>query len=184
MHTPLAENPSAEALQRHWLENLLRMEPVSHREVLARMQSILQAPPPPAFFAVLGLHDWQLLKKRTLSRYYPSLQVFAWLRALEQVQPFHVTRLIGALQRWCSSQPRRIRGHLERIERDLPLFALLTDNFSEEGFLSVAHHVVWRVLGGSQEQPAHLVAAVQLADALEQWFEQHSRYFEQIEITP
>ncbi|MBF0462839.1 MAG: hypothetical protein HQL87_15800 [Magnetococcales bacterium] len=179
----LPSSPSAEDLYQEWLGHLGHMELVRYQEVVNRLLSVLFVAPPGAFHALLGLQSHHIFKKRRLNACYPSLQVFVWLKALEQAQPPYADRLLRLLRRTCAQRPADKR-RMATIDRHLALFALLTDRFVEEGFMSVAHHVVLRVLGDFTQKPTRLIASVQLADYLDRLFETYLTQFQSMEIRP
>lgn len=174
--------PAADALQREWLENLGHLESVRYQGVVERLIGELAMEVPETVYKLLGLQVYQIIKKRKLNQYYPSLQVFVWKKALEQAQPLYINRLIWLWRRLFLA--REARERLERIDHHLALFALLTDNFAETGFMSVAHHVALRVLGKPPEQTAQITAVVELADYLDNRFNRYITQFERMEILP
>ena len=180
----LPQSPSAADLYREWLTHLGHMEQVSQQGVVDRLLKELFVTPPGTFYELLALQSHHLLKKRRLQGYYPALQVFVWRKALEQAQPPYAARLLRLLRRTCVARRLADQRHLTLLERHLTLFAVLTDRFLEEGFLSVAHHVVLRVLGDFTRNPRYLIASVQLADHLDQRFESHLAQFRNMEILP
>ncbi|MBF0401075.1 MAG: hypothetical protein HQL90_09945 [Magnetococcales bacterium] len=179
-HAPL----SADALQRQWLENLGHMENMRYQEVVQQLLAVLSVDPPDAFYDLLGVRSHQFFKKRKLSQFYPSLQLFVWRKALEQTQPLYAPHLFWLWRRTFLAQQTTAKPRLQRMENHLALFALLTDNFAEAGFMSVAHHVVLRVLGALPDKADHLVAVVQLADHLEMQFNRYVTAFERAAILP
>ena len=181
MHSPLPVFPfSADALNREWLENQSRREPLRPQGVVDRLFMLLSTPIP--LQDLLELQPYQWLKKRRLERFHPSLPLFVWRRAMAVAYPGQAPR-IDAL--WRYQYPLRHKDgkqRLERIEGHLALFSLLTDDFAQQGFMSVAHHVVSRVLGDVQKSPQHLFAVVQLADHLDSLFDDHVTRFGNMEI--
>ena len=180
----LPVSPSADDLQQEWLSHLGQLEQVSQRSFVRRLLPLLSAPPPGDFADLLALRPYQIIKKRRLQQYYPSLQLFVWQKALEQAQPPHAARLVRLLKRTLAAQSAADQRRVDTIEGHLALFVLLTDHFLEEGFLSVAHQVVLRVLGDVDKYPTHLLWAVQLADYLDNRFEQDVIRFSNMDIVP
>ncbi|MEO5348038.1 MAG: hypothetical protein H7836_00080 [Magnetococcus sp. YQC-3] len=171
---------SAAALQREWLENQSHQERLKPQEVVDRLFAALTAPTP--LHDLLGLQPYQWLKKRRLEQFHPSLNLFVWRRALEVVHPAHAARIDSLWQRQYALRYQDGERRLQRITGHLSLFVLLTDDFAQQGFMSVAHHVVSRVLGDVQQKPHLLFAVVQLADHLDSLFDGHVTRFGNMEI--
>ncbi|MEO5362164.1 MAG: hypothetical protein H7838_00865 [Magnetococcus sp. DMHC-8] len=176
--------PTAAALHREWMDNLGRAETCSHQALVDRLLEELQGAPSGAFYALLGLQRWQVLKRRRLAHYHPALQVLVWQEALVSAQPLYAARLGRLLRhRWSVRRPSD-RRRLATIDRQLALFDVLTDNLTGEGFLSVALHVVQQVMGRVQQHPTYIILAVQLADHLDNRFETRVAQFRQVTIVP
>jgi hypothetical protein len=171
---------SADALQREWLDNQSRQEFLKPQAVVDRLFASLTVPMP--LPDLLGLQPYQWLKKRRLDRFHPSLHLFVWKRAMEEVHPAHAARIDALWRRQYPLHHKDGKQRLERITGHLSLFSLLTDDFAQQGFMSVAHHVVSRVLGDVQQRPHLLFVVVQLADHLDGLFDGHVTRFGSMEI--
>ncbi|MBF0185321.1 MAG: hypothetical protein HQM06_13175 [Magnetococcales bacterium] len=176
--------PSARALQQEWLENLARRHEVRQGELLSRLVDELTAPVPESYFALFSLAAWQWWKRWRASRFYASLHLFLWQQALGQVQPIYAAGLLRLLRYQLLQHPKAGVRQVARLEQHLALYAVLTDNVSEAGYLRIAHHVVQNIFGDLQRNPTCLIIAVQLADYLDRYYEQQSNRLQRLEITP
>ncbi|MEO5340280.1 MAG: hypothetical protein H7837_07170 [Magnetococcus sp. MYC-9] len=176
--------PSADALQREWLTNMSQVERIRSLELVHRLLGELLAPAPRSYYELLDLHLYQFLKQRLARRYYPSLHLFVWQRSLAQIHPYDATRLYAMLNERMVHLRPAVKQRLTDTTRHMALFAMLTDHFAEQGFLSVAYHVVSRISGVLAEKPEHLQAAVRLADHLDLQFDRRIAQWEMMEILP
>ena len=174
--------PSATALENEWLNNMQRLEKSSRQDIVDLLLRDLSRVTPAAFYDLLGLQFHQIFKKRLLDRFYPSVLVFVWQKSLEIFQPALADNLSRLFEMSFSARMPKAKPRLETIGRHLALFSVITDNYTEEGFLSVAHHIVWRVLGEIEKTPNNLISSVRLADYLDARFETYANQLRGREI--
>ena len=173
---------SADALQRAWLDGVHRRERKSQQEVVASLLRELDGPTPQTFYALLDLLPYHLLRKRVLNRYYPSVVAWTWQTALQMTHPARVIPLAQRFEQAFLAQNPKSRRRLDTMTQHLAQFSVLTDNFLEEGFLSVAHHVVIRVWGDRAQQPNNLFCSVRLANDLDTRYHTYVDQFTHMEI--
>ena len=162
---------SADDLYNEWLNNSQRFNPMDRQACVNLLFRDLCRVIPEEFYGLFNAYSYQITKKKRLDHYYPSLLVFVWRKALEQFQPILVADRMHLFEATYATHLPRAKQPVENISRHLALFDVITDNFAEDGFLSVAHHVVMRVLGDIEKKPGNLVFSVQLANYLESRWE-------------
>lgn len=174
--------PSAPDLVSEWLNNVQRIETTSRQGVVDLLLRDLCVPTPSAFYDLLALPHYQIFKKRLMDRYYPSVLVFAWQKALQETQTTQADDLLKRLKASFLAKMPRAKPRLDIIIRHLALFAVVTDNFVEDGFMSVSHHIVLHILGQIEKNPGNLVSSVRLADYLDIRFKAYFDYLENRKI--
>ena len=158
---------SADDLYNEWLNNSQRFQKMDRQAYVDLLLRDLCRVTPGEFYDLFNIYPYQIIKKKRLDAYYLSLLVFVWRKALEHVQPICVADRMHLLEMAYTSHLPKAQQRLETMGRHLALFDVIMDNFAEDGFLSVAHHVVIRVLGDIEKKPDNLVFSVQLANYLE-----------------
>lgn len=146
------------SLEAEWLGNLGRKMRRTVQELTDGMVLEVTAGPGEAFFATLELGPYQWVKREAMRRYHGPLLSFAWHQAVLEVHPDKAGLFAAALERGIPGGRRAV----ERWRNDLAFFQTVTDQFAENGFMSVALHVVQRVRGEIAQRPDNLVPAVQL----------------------
>ncbi|WP_130471262.1 hypothetical protein [Candidatus Magnetaquicoccus inordinatus] len=174
--------PSAAALQQEWLHNLARRQEVRQALLLQQQMGLLTAEVPESFYQLLTLHPWQWWRRRRAGRHYASLHLFVWQQALQETQPLYAAGLLRLLRHSLLQSDRAGAKMVARLERHLALYAWLSDNIREEGFLRIAQYVLQDIFGDIRKQPMRLPTAVQLADYLDHYFESEYRHLQALEI--
>lgn len=173
---------SASDLQRAWLDNVQRVEKITRQDMVNALLGALSLVTPQAFYEVLAVPSHRIFKRKMLDHYYPAVLVFVWQKALEIVHPLHVA---GCMRLFEYSFLRRMpdaERRLKRMGQHLTLFSLLTDRFAEDGFMSVAHHMVVRVWGDIEKKPDNLMCSVHLADYMDGQFDRYTHALRNREI--
>lgn len=174
----LAHNAiSAFDLQSEWLGNMQRRKKSSHQDVVDLLLKDLCVATPTAFYELLDLQYYQVIKKRLMNRYYASVLVFAWQKAVEETQPTQAAGLLRMFERSFLAHMPKAQQRLEIIGQHLAFFAVVTDNFAADGFISVAHQIVLRILGDIEKNPDNLISSVRLANYLDTRFEAYADPF-------
>ncbi|MBF0097610.1 MAG: hypothetical protein HQM04_14010 [Magnetococcales bacterium] len=174
--------PSARALQEEWLANLARRVEVRQADLLREQMLLMMTEVPESFYGVLTLERWRWLKRWRAGRCYAALHHYVWLQALQQAQPIYAPGISRTLRYALLQKGPAGQRLVKRLERQLALFTVLTDNWQESGFLRVAHHVVQVVFGDLHSRPRRLVTAVQLADYLDQYYEEQLNRLQNMEL--
>lgn len=170
-------SPTAFDLQRVWFDSLNPSQKISHQDIVGALMKELRLATPSAFYSLLALKKYQIFKQKHMDRYYPSVLVFVWQKALEEVCPTQAVALLPLFERTFFAQMPQAKQRLDTIGRHLALFAVITDNFATDGFIGVAHHVVLRVLGDIEQNPNNLISSVRLAHYLDTRFEAYIDQF-------
>ena len=177
-------SPSAVELQRAWFDNMIRLEKCSRQDVVNRLLNDLRQEVPATFCQLFGWQFYQVLKKPMIEAYYPSILVFVWQKALQETHPAEMDRLLSLFESTYLRHQPNAKPHLQTIARHLSLFAVVTDNFTEDGFMSVALHIVQRICGEIEKKPDNLQFAVQLALHMDTHFEAYKDQLGNQEIHP
>lgn len=166
-----------DTLETEWLGNLARRRRRTVQDLTDWLMLEVAAGPREGFYGALELAPHQLLKKKTMLRYFAPLLAFVWKQALLATHPAKEEMFLGAMERAMRTLKGSSRRQVAVFRNDLDFFQTITDLFAEEGFLSVALHVVQRVQGEIEQRPENLVMAV----GLNQWLdEQYHLFLEQL----
>ncbi|MBF0427730.1 MAG: hypothetical protein HQL94_02295 [Magnetococcales bacterium] len=163
-------------LEAEWMENLQRHRRQTIQGLTDWLMEEINVGPDETFFATLSLAGYQILKRRIFARYFSPLLAFAWKQAVLVTHPAKTMDFLGALE-------RGIDPHLTRsVQNDLMLFQIITDNFEEDGFVSVALHVVQRVHGDIEKKPDNLDLAVGLSLWMDERYQHYREALDQAKI--
>lgn len=178
------EPPTPAALAREWQRNLARKPQPSQSlgVALDRFLVTLAAPIPESVYPLLDLKINYFLKRQMLRRYYRSAQVFVWNQALRERWPDQAERVMDLFFQTLAAYPGQSQRRMQALRNDVAFFNLITDHYREEGFLSVALHIVQRILGEIKDKPKNLTNAVQFAAQLDTMHEEGLRVLENTEI--
>ncbi|MBF0180665.1 MAG: hypothetical protein HQM03_11635 [Magnetococcales bacterium] len=158
-------------LENEWLGNLGRRTRRTVREMAGEALLAANAGPDETFFAALGVASHQVILRHLLRRHFLPLRLFVWRQAVLATHPAWAERLFVALGGQLPGKP----AEQARIRNDLAFFQLITDQFAEEGFISVALHLVQKVHGEIPRRPGNLDHVV----GLNAWLDE--RYQEDLE---
>ncbi len=122
-------------------------------------------------YLMVGLNPLQLLKRRAFVRYFRSANVYTWKRAVMVCMPGRGGQVMDGVDGLLLGTGGRGADVGRQIRLDVLLYDELVDNFKEEGFLSVALHIMQRLLGDVEKHPDNLVKAVNYADHLERKYQ-------------
>lgn len=158
-------------LEAEWLTNLRQRKRRTLHELTDWMMQQITIGPNEAFYATLNIGPYQIFKKITIQRYFAPLLAFVWQKALLDTHPAKAAACSMAVEREIAGLSWLFRWQMKRFRHDLTFFQTITDLFAEEGFLSVALHVVQRVLGEIEQSPNNLELAVQLSLWLDEQYQ-------------
>ncbi|MBF0273032.1 MAG: hypothetical protein HQL98_13360 [Magnetococcales bacterium] len=170
------------ALEAEWNGNLQRRKRRTIQDLMGVLLRDLAIQPDESCYALLDLKPHQLLKRQSLERHYRPMLAFAWKQAVLATHPHHTQLFSAALERLTPALPGMNRRRLEGLFNDLTFFQLISDTFAEDGFMSVALHVVQRVHGEIEKRPENLEWAVGLNLWLDERFVHYRESLELAEI--
>ncbi|MBF0295398.1 MAG: hypothetical protein HQL96_09435 [Magnetococcales bacterium] len=171
---------TAATLESEWLGNLGRRTRRTVREVAGEALLAVNSGPDETFFAALGVASHQVIVRHLLRRHYPPLRLFVWRQAVVATHPAWHAPLLAALDGQLPGKPAEVA----RIRSDLAFLQLITDQFAEEGFLSVALHLVQKVHGEIPRRPGNLEFAVSLSAWLDERYQEDLERLGRAEIKP
>ncbi len=122
-------------------------------------------------YLLLGLQPYQILKRKAFIRHFRSARTYVWKRVLLDEMPDRVDEIMDAVDGALMAAGGNSPKNWTKSWYDLLLYDEIVDNFSEDGFLSLALHVVQRILGDIEKQPDNLVVAVGYADHLDRSYQ-------------
>ncbi|MBF0191233.1 MAG: hypothetical protein HQL99_08905 [Magnetococcales bacterium] len=170
------------SLEAEWSGNLQRRKRRTIHDLMGGLLQALSLPPDESHYALLGLKPHQLLKRKSFDRHYPPLLTFVWKQAVLATHPHQAQSFSFALERLIPGLPGMNTRRLELLFNDLTFFQLISDTFAEDGFMSVALHVVQRIHGEVEKQPENLEWAVGLNLWLDERFVNDRETLELAEI--
>ncbi len=171
------------ALEAEWLGNLQQFRHQTIQQLTDWMiKTVMKGPTNPFYESMALLATHQMLKRNRARRYFLPLMAFAWWQAILATAPARIESFAGALERGVAGLPGHGHRQVERFRHDLDFCKLITDQFAETGFLSVALHVVQRVHGEIEQHPNNLVSAVGLTQWMEEQYQFYLDYLTQVEI--
>lgn len=169
----------AEDLVAQWQENRTHKKTMAIREIISRIAGTALVDPEEEDFALLGLSPFQILKRRAFVHHFRSAHVYVWKRVLMACMPSRVEGVMDGVFALLSTSSTEVAKRSRQTELDMRLYDALVDHFEEEGFMSVALHVVQRVLGDIEKYPHNIVVAVHFSGHLEQHYQ---RLREQLDL--
>ena len=88
--------------------------------------------------------------------------------------PKRVEQIMDAVEGLLKTAGGDVAKSWQQTRMDLLLYAELTDNFNEDGFISVGLQVVQRILGDFDKKPENLVLSVAYAEYLDEQYKKFS----------
>ncbi|HIJ84851.1 MAG: hypothetical protein HW380_1260 [Magnetococcales bacterium] len=111
-------------------------------------------------------------KRRLFMRYRVAINALLWYWALREVAADRAHTLLQLVAPLYTATRSKKSLPWRQIMSDLDFFLTILDNYREEGFLSVAQHVVWRVHGDFTRDHHLLENAVSLAFYMDKIFDE------------
>jgi hypothetical protein len=161
----------ADDLVAQWQANTSNQPGFSQRELMLRIAADAIADPLESDYHFLGLQPYQLFKRKAFVRHFRSSQTYVWKRLLMTHLPNLVEQTMDGVQGVLLTAGHSSAKSGNQTRLDMLLYDEIVDNFSEEGFLSVALQVVQRVLGDIEENPDNLVFSVDYAGHLDRRYQ-------------
>lgn len=159
-------------LEKIWRTNFHNPSPFSRKDMIGKIFSSLRFLPEKIDDPLLQLPPYAWMKQRLLMRYRVSINAFLWLWALKEVAFDRAHSLLRSVEPFYLADGKKKKDSWTRIMLDIEFFETILDNYKEEGFLSIAEHVVWRVHGDFKKNPHLLEIAVALAFHMDRIFEE------------
>ncbi|MBF0445714.1 MAG: hypothetical protein HQL68_08990 [Magnetococcales bacterium] len=167
-------NPAdAEELIAQWQSKNRIAPQLSGKDLMGRIAGEGLGEPEEADYLMLGLSSLHILKRRKFVRYFRSANVYVWKRAVMLCMPGRVEQVMDGVEGLLQAAGGSSDDISRQIRLDLMLYDELVDNFKEEGFLSVALHIVQRLSGDVEKHPKNLVTAVNYADHLDRKYQSY-----------
>lgn len=170
------------ALEAEWSGNAQRRKRQTIRDLTAHILRELAAAPEESEYALLALQPHQLLKRRMFARHCAPMRAFVWRQAVLYTHPARLEAFMITLRGRAAELPGMTPARLEIFLNDLTFFQVITDNFNEDGFMSVALHVTQRVLGEIATHPVNLDWAVGLGQWLDERYQQDRDLLSAVEV--
>ncbi|MBF0108342.1 MAG: hypothetical protein HQL76_04110 [Magnetococcales bacterium] len=167
-----ADSDEARVLEQSWRANPSPTEIRHRKELIPQIAASLRFATEEFDDPLLRLPWYAWNKRNRLKRYRISINALLWLWALREAAPELAHDTLQAVQPLYSASSTRWSVSWRRIMHDLDFFHSILDNYREEGFLSVAQHVVWRVHGDFVAKPYLLEVAVALMLHMDRTFEE------------
>jgi hypothetical protein len=158
----------AEQLVAEWQDTSRLDIKIPGQKLIEHIAADAIAQPTEADYLMLGLKPYQLLKRRAFIRHFRSARTYVWKRTIMDSMPIRVAQIMDGVDDVLLTMGSSIAKSGKQTKLDLLLYDEIVDNFTEEGFLSVALHLVQRILGTIEKAPENIVLAVNYSDHLEQ----------------
>ena len=157
-----------------WQNSSSQNKPLAPRELIKRISNDAITDPLEHEYMLLNLQSHQILKRKKFHRYFRSAKTFAWQQALQKHMPKRVEQIMDAVEGLLKTAGGDVAKSWQQTRMDLLLYAELTDNFNEDGFISVGLQVVQRILGDFDKKPENLVLSVAYAEYLDEQYKKFS----------
>ncbi|MBF0446689.1 MAG: hypothetical protein HQL67_00665 [Magnetococcales bacterium] len=144
----------------------------SSSELVRRIAGEAIANPAESDYLLLGLTPYQFIRRKRYVRFFRSTRVYVWKRMLQTRLPQQTESILDGVDGLLVAAGGAVANSGRQTRLDILLYDMITDNFAEEGFLSVAHQVVQRILGDIEKKPNNLIFSVALADHLDRQYQQ------------
>ncbi|HAT50408.1 MAG: hypothetical protein HQL07_07585 [Nitrospirae bacterium] len=162
----------AMALEQAW-QNNIKPQPLSaSKELITQIATSLRFLPEEMEDPLLQLPWFSLKKRHIFLRYRVSIHAMLWYWALREVATERAYPLLQTVQPIYSANLGKRMPTWRQIMIDMDFFQTILDNYREEGFLSVAQHVTWRVHGDFTQDLNLLEIAVALSFYMDRVFEE------------
>ncbi|MBF0341202.1 MAG: hypothetical protein HQL95_09620 [Magnetococcales bacterium] len=170
------------ALEAEWTGNFTHRKRRTMKELTDTLIRELAQGPDETWYALFDLKPHQLLKRRDSLRHHAPMLAFAWRQAVLYSHPARSEPFSALLRQLAPALPGMNRQRLELFFNDLTFFQVITDNFAEDGFLSVGLHVVLRIRGEIETRPENLELAVAVSQWVEERFQSYREMLDLAEV--
>ncbi|MBF0145054.1 MAG: hypothetical protein HQL84_02640 [Magnetococcales bacterium] len=166
------ESNEAAILEYTWRTQHQTLSVPHRKDLLPQIAASLRFLPDEIDDPLLQLPWYSLKKQYLFTRYRVSINVLLWFWALREVVADQARDLLQSVEPLYSATRPRWSVSWRQLMIDLDFFLTILDNYREEGFLSVAQHVVWRVHGDFVKDPSLLEVTVALMFHMDRTFEE------------
>lgn len=162
----------AAALEQAWQNNIKPPSAAISKDLITQIATSLRFLPEEIGDSLLQLPWFSWKKRKIFLRYRVSINAMLWYWALREVAVDRAYPLLQTVQPIYSANLGKTMPTWRQIMMDMDFFQTILDNYREEGFLSVAQHVTWRVHGDFTKDLNLLEIAVALAFHIDRVFEE------------
>lgn len=160
------------ALEQTWIKNCQPPAPSSKKALFQEIARTLLYFPDEIADPLLHIPRIAWKNQQLFRRYRAATYALLWLWALQEVVPDRAYPLLQAVEPLYAAPGTTPPAEWRQVMADIDFFRTILDNYREEGFLSVAQHIVWRVHGDFVQNPELVEIAVALSFHIDQKFDE------------
>ncbi|MBF0416277.1 MAG: hypothetical protein HQL79_10980 [Magnetococcales bacterium] len=160
------------ALEQTWYRNSQPPTPAPKKALIQEIARSLLYFPEELADPLLHIPAIAWKKRQLFRRYRAAIHALLWLWALQEIVPDRAYALLQAVEPLYTAPGTTPPAEWRQVMADIDFFRTILDNYREEGFLSIAQHVTWRVHGDFVQNPELLEVAVALSFHIDQKFDE------------